>query len=257
MASTYSSLLRIELIANGEQAGTWGTTTNTNLGTLIETAIAGTASIDVTAGNVTLTTNDGSADQARCFILNVTGTPGTSRNIVAPSSSKTYVVKNGSDGAVVVKGSATTGVTIGVNQEAFVFWNGSDFELVGLVGPSGSTDNAFARFDGSSGKVLQNATGATLDDTGAASFTGSVAVAGTSSAGADVKLYEDTDNGTNYVALKAPASVASNLTLTLPSADGTSGQVIQTDGSGNLSFVTPSAGVTTGKAVALSMIFGF
>jgi len=257
MASTYSSLLRIELIANGEQAGTWGTTTNTNLGTLIETAIAGTASIDVTAGNVTLTTNDGSADQARCFILNVTGTPGTSRNIVAPSSSKTYVVKNGSDGVVVVKGSATTGVTIGVNQEAFVFWNGSDFELVGLVGPSGSTDNAFARFDGSSGKVLQNATGATLDDTGAASFTGSVAVAGTSSAGADVKLYEDTDNGTNYVALKAPASVASNLTLTLPSADGTSGQVIQTDGSGNLSFVTPSAGVTTGKAVALSMIFGF
>lgn len=257
MASTYSSLLRIELIANGEQAGTWGTTTNTNLGTLIETAIAGTASIDVTAGNVTLTTNDGSADQARCFILNVTGTPGTSRNIVAPSSSKTYVVKNGSDGAVVVKGSATTGVTIGVNQEAFVFWNGSDFELVGLVGPSGSTDNAFARFDGSSGKVLQNATGATLDDTGAASFTGSVAVAGTSSAGADVKLYEDTDNGTNYVALKAPASVASNLTLTLPSADGTSGQVIQTDGSGNLSFATPSAGVTTGKAIAMAMIFGF
>ena len=257
MASTYSSLLRIELIANGEQAGTWGTTTNTNLGTLIETAIAGTASIDVTAGNVTLTTNDGSADQARCFILNITGTPGTSRNIVAPSSSKTYIVKNGSDGAVVVKGSATTGVTIGVNQEAFVFWNGSDFELVGLVGPSGSTDNAFARFDGSSGKVLQNATGATLDDTGAASFTGSVAVAGTSSAGADVKLYEDTDNGTNYVALKAPTSVASNLTLTLPSADGTSGQVIQTDGSGNLSFATPSAGVTTGKAIAMSMIFGF
>ena len=257
MASTYSSLLRIELIANGEQSGTWGTTTNTNLGTLIEAAIAGTASVDVTSANVTLTANDGSSDQSRCMILNVTGTPGTSRNIVAPSSSKSYIVKNGSDGAVVVKGSATTGVTIGVNQEAFVFWNGSDFELVGLVGPSGSTDNAFARFDGTSGKVLQNASGATLDDTGSASFTGSVAVAGTASAAADVKLYEDTDNGTNYVALKAPASVASDLTLTLPSADGTSGQVIQTDGSGNLSFATPSAGVTTGKAIAMAMIFGF
>ena len=257
MASTYSSLLRIELIANGEQSGTWGTTTNTNLGTLIEAAIAGTASVDVTSANVTLTANDGSSDQSRCMILNVTGTPGVSRNIIAPSSSKSYIVKNGSDGAIVVKGSATTGVTIGVNQEAFVFWNGSDFELVGLVGPSGSTDNAFARYDGTSGKVLQNASGATLDDTGSASFTGSVAVAGTASAAADVKLYEDTDNGTNYVALKAPASVASNLTLTLPSADGTSGQVIQTDGSGNLSFATPSAGVTTGKAIAMAMIFGF
>lgn len=257
MASTYSSLLRIELIANGEQAGTWGTTTNTNLGTLIEAAIAGTASLDVTSADITLTTNDGSSDQARCFILNVTGTPGTSRNIVAPSSSKTYVVKNGSDGAVVVKGSATTGVTIGVGQEAFVFWNGSDFEAIGLVGPAGSTDNAFARFDGTTGKVLQNSTGATLADTGAASFTGSVAVAGTAAAAAAVTLYEDTDNGTNYVALQAPASVASNLTLVLPSADGTSGQVIQTDGSGNLSFATPSAGVTTGKAIAMAMIFGF
>ena len=257
MASTYSSLLRIELIANGEQAGTWGTTTNTNLGTLIEAAIAGTASLDVTSADITLTANDGSSDQARCFILNVTGTPGTSRNIVAPSSSKTYVVKNGSDGAVVVKGSATTGVTIAVGQEALIFWNGSDFEMVGLVGPASSTDNAFARYDGTTGKVIQNSTGATLSDTGAASFTGSVAVAGTAAAAAAVTLYEDTDNGTNYVALQAPASVASNLTLVLPSADGTSGQVIQTDGSGNLSFATPSAGVTTGKAIAMAMIFGF
>jgi hypothetical protein len=67
---------------------------------------------------------------------------------------------------------------------------------------------------------------------------GSVSIAGTSTAGADLKLYEDTDNGTNYVALKAPASVASNLTLTLPSADGTSGQALTTNGSGGLSFAT-------------------
>jgi hypothetical protein len=53
-----------------------------------------------------------------------------------------------------------------------------------------------------------------------------------------VEFFEDTDNGTNFVALQAPASVASNVTFTLPAADGTSGQVIQTDGSGTLSFVT-------------------
>ena len=76
---------------------------------------------------------------------------------------------------------------------------------------------------------------------------GSVSVAGTSTSGADLKLFEDTDNGTNYVALKAPASVASNLTLTLPSADGTSGQVLTTDGSGNLSFAAgaPPVGIGT------------
>ena len=80
-------------------------------------------------------------------------------------------------------------------------------------------------------------------------------VAGTSAAGANLKLYEDTDNGTNYVSLKAPNSIASNLTFTLPSADGSSGQALVTDGSGTLSF--GSAGITTGKSIAMAMIFGF
>lgn len=127
MASTYSPLLRIELIGTGEQSGTWGNTTNTNLGTLLEQSIAGTATIDVTSGNVTLTNNNGAADQARCMILNVTGTPGVPRNIIAPSSSKVYVVFNGSDAKITLKGSATTGVEIGVAKNAVVAWNGTDF----------------------------------------------------------------------------------------------------------------------------------
>jgi glycine cleavage system aminomethyltransferase T len=68
-------------------------------------------------------------------------------------------------------------------------------------------------------------------------------------------LAEDTDNGTNTVTLRAPASIASNFELRLPTADGTSGQAIVTDGSGNLSFGT--AGITTGKSIAMAMIFGF
>ncbi len=82
-------------------------------------------------------------------------------------------------------------------------------------------------------------------------------VAGTSAAGANLKLYEDTDNGTNYVSLKAADTIASNVTFTLPAADGTSGQVLQTNGSGTLSFTTPSSGISTGKAIAMAMIFGY
>jgi hypothetical protein len=255
MTINYTTLLGLAQPVTGTESGTWGTVVNDEITALVEQAVAGAATIDVTAGNVTLTDTAGASNQARCAILLVTGTPGTSRNIVAPSSSKLYVVKNGSDGAVVLKGSATTGVTIPVGVEAQCFWNGSDFELLGMSGPSSSTDNAFVRFDGTTGKVVQNSTGATLTDSGQAAFTGYVSVAGTSSSGSYLELYEDTDNGSNYIRLQAPANIASNLTFTLPSADGSSGQAIVTDGSGTLSFA--NAGISTGKAIAMAMIFGF
>jgi hypothetical protein len=127
MASTYSPLLRVELIGTGDQSGTWGLTTNENLGTILEDAIAGTATIDVTVSNVTLTNVDGAADEARCMILKVIGTPGTSRNIVAPSTSKVYVVINDSNNSIVLKGSATTGLTILSGDRLVAAFNGTDF----------------------------------------------------------------------------------------------------------------------------------
>ena len=83
---------------------------------------------------------------------------------------------------------------------------------------------------------------------------GNVEIKGNSSQAGTLRIFEDSDNGTNYVALQAPASVAANVTFKLPSADGTTGQAIITDGSGNLSFST-SPIVTTGKSIAMSMIF--
>jgi hypothetical protein len=71
---------------------------------------------------------------------------------------------------------------------------------------------------------------------------GIVTAEGTSTTQGRLRLGEDTDNGTNYVELQAAANIASNVTFTLPSADGTSGQVIQTDGSGALSFTSISGG---------------
>jgi hypothetical protein len=130
MASTYSPLLRVELPGTGDQSGTWGITTNTNLGTILEDAIAGTAALNVTAGNVTLTEVDGGADQSRCMILRVSGTPGTSRNIVAPALSKAYMVINGSDGDVVLKTSVSTGLTVTPGANVVAAYNGSDFVAI-------------------------------------------------------------------------------------------------------------------------------
>lgn len=88
-----------------------------------------------------------------------------------------------------------------------------------------------------------------------------LAVVGNATAGAEIRLPEDTDNGSNYVALKAPDTLAANLTLTLPTADGTSGQVLQTNGSGQLAFASSSSGtqqftssgsITAGQAVSLN-----
>ena len=259
MTINYTSLLGLAQPVTGTESGTWGTVVNDEITALVEQAVAGGVTVSVTAGDVTLTETDGVSNQARNAILLITGTPGTSRNVIAPSSSKVYIVRNGSDGAIVLKGngspSPTTGVTIPVGVEALCFWNGSDFEIAGMTGPSSSTDNAFARFDGTTGKVVQNSTGATLSDTGGATFTGSVDVSGTSTAASYLTLYEDTDNGTNYVRLQAPTAITADVTFKLPGADGSSGQAIVTDGSGNLSFGT--AGISTGKSIAMAMIFGF
>ena len=82
-----------------------------------------------------------------------------------------------------------------------------------------------------------------------------LSVTGTSTAGAEIRLPEDTDNGANYVALKSPNALSANLTFTLPTAYGSSGQVIQTDGSGNLSFATTS-GVSLDDVTSLAIALG-
>ena len=74
------------------------------------------------------------------------------------------------------------------------------------------------------------------------SVTTPFSIPGTASATGEIRLAEDTDNGTNYVGLKAPASISTNLSWTLPAADGTSGQFLSTDGSGALSWSSPAGG---------------
>ena len=106
----------------------------------------------------------------------------------------------------------------------------------------------------SSTKLQFNPSTGTLSTTVVAAPT--IQATGTSSSEGKLELYEDTDNGTNYVAFKAPAAIASNVTWTLPSADGTNGQVLQTNGSGTLSWTTGSGGVTKGQSIIFAMVFG-
>ena len=121
MASTYSSL-KFELIGTGDQSGTWGVTTNTNLGTAIEEAITGSADVAFSSADVTISlTNTNTAQTARNLRLNLTGTSGGARNLTVPDIEKFYIVKNALADTVTVKNSTggTYAVPAGVTAQVF------------------------------------------------------------------------------------------------------------------------------------------
>lgn len=111
MPSSYSSNLRFELIGTGEQAGTWGTTTNTNVGTLIEAAIAGAVSVSVTSANQALTAASGSADQSRAAMIRLTTTTTLPFAVYAPPVPKLYVISNESAYQATIYNSTALGNT--------------------------------------------------------------------------------------------------------------------------------------------------
>jgi hypothetical protein len=249
------------------------------LGTGVATALAvnvGSSGAPLVNGGVLGTPSSGTA-------TNLTGLPiSTGVSGLGTGVATALAVNVGSSGAPVVNGGAlgtpssgtatnltglplSTGVTgnlpvtnlnSGTSASASTFWRGDGVWSApagggDVTGPASSTDNAFTRFDSTTGKLLQNSTGATLSDTGAAVFTGALDVLGNSTAGSNIKLYEDTDNGTNYVAFKAPDTIAADVTWTLPAADGTSAQVLSTNGSGTLSWATAGSSqwTTTGSDI--------
>jgi len=131
MTTAYTSLLGLALPVDGELTGTWGQTVNNSITSLLDTAIAGTKTADVTSSDWTLTDIDGAdAGTARAAVLIPTGTNGaTTRSILAPNQSKIYVIINQATGSVDIKGvtGPTTGVTILSGKTSIVAWNGSDF----------------------------------------------------------------------------------------------------------------------------------
>lgn len=127
MASTYSNL-KIQLMATGENATTWGDVTNINLGTAIEEAIAGSADVTFASANVTLALADTNATQtARNVRLRCTGTTGGStRNLVVPSIEKPYIIKNDCADPILVKTAAGTGITVPTGKTMWVYVDGTN-----------------------------------------------------------------------------------------------------------------------------------
>jgi hypothetical protein len=126
MASTYSPL-KIELIGTGDQSGTWGVTTNTNLGTAIEEAITGTADVSFSSADVTLTlTNTNTSQTARNLRLNLTGTVGAAQNLIVPAIEKQYIINNTLGYDITVKNSTGTGVAVPAGKSMIVFNTGSN-----------------------------------------------------------------------------------------------------------------------------------
>jgi len=199
MPSTYNNL-GIQLMATGENAGTWGTKTNTNLDLIAETW--GYLAIDVASGDVTLAMTDGTAANGRNFILELTGTLAGNRILNIPATAgtgpvnieKAFLVldktnRSGSNFTLTFKVTSATGVIIPPQSNIFCYHNGTDILTSGMLSTRGSS-----------------------------------------------------------------ATLATQAQYTFPSADGSADEALITDGAGSISF--GAAGISTGKAIAMAMIFG-
>ena len=114
MTTSYSPSLKLALIGDGDQAGTWGDTTNNNLGTLLEQAITGVQTITMTDSNYPLSNLNGTADEARNAVIVVQGTNTAVRQVIAPLVNKLYTISNQTTGGFAVTFGGSTGTTVSI-----------------------------------------------------------------------------------------------------------------------------------------------
>ena len=234
MASSYSTDLKLELMVTGENAGTWGDITNTNLN-ILQQAIGGYQEVSIAGGAQTtaLVFSNGVISNGKNAVIKLTGTITGNQIVTIPDGiEKTYIIYNGTTGAftVQIKTVSGTGPTFATTDKGFksVFSDATNIVDVPLGVPGGSNTqvqfNSSGSFGGSANFVWDG-TNLVLDTEGA------------------LRLGDNA--GSAYVGLKAPATISGDTayTLTLPTATGTSGQVLSlSDGSGSLSFTTVSGG---------------
>ena len=276
MASTYTPL-GIELQATGENAGTWGTKTNTNL-QIIEQISGGFTQQSIAGGAQTtaLSVSDGSTGATLSHrMIEFTGTITGNQVVTIPLDVQTfYFLRNSTSGAYTVQFKYVSGSGSSVTFSA----TDKGDKLVFATADDGTNPNI---------KEL------TLDASGTVTETGTQTLTNKTLTSPKIGTSILDTNGNELFLLTATSSAVNQLTyanaatgnkpsltasggdtnigvsiqpkgsgtvtidaLTFPAADGSSGQILQTDGSGTLSFTTPSSGITTGKAIAMAIVFG-
>ena len=258
MANSTSANLKLTVQATGENSGTWGQITNTNL-LILEQAIGGYSSVALNATTgATLTYSNGALSNGKDAVIKLTGTITGNVNVVIPDSvEKTYIIENATSGsfAVTVKTSSGTGVTWSATDKGkkMVYSDGtnvvdtaftevsSDYspQLSGILDTNGNDiiiDNGGAIEDDSNNeyvKFVKTATAVNEVSVTNAAASGAPEISATG---------DDTD-----IDLKLTPKGSGNLVfdgIKFPNADGTVDQILTTNGSGVLSFVDNSGGTS-------------
>jgi hypothetical protein len=228
--AVYTNDLRLKEITTGDESGTWGTSTNTNLSLIAEALSFATEAVFDSDADKTTTVADGATDPARALYYKVTGsgTLSATRTLtIAPNTiSRVMFIENATTGSQSINISQGSGanVTIASGAAKIVYLDGAG-----------------------SGAAVVDAL--TLVDTFVKPSTNVSFTRINVTAAGEIRL-EDSSGG-EYVSLKAPSTVSSNVSFTLPDADGSNGQVLKTDGSGNLGFVSVN---TPGAAASFTQV---
>jgi hypothetical protein len=230
MASTYSAL-KIQLMATGENSGTWGNVTNDNLGVALEEAIVGSADVTFASGAVTLTlTNTNATQTARNLRLNLIGTSGGAQDLIVPAIEKVYIINNGCADTITVKNSTGTGIAVPAGKTMYVYNDGTNVvdaitHLTSLTlatslppGSGGTGVNSV----GTAGNVLTSNGTAWVSQAAAASNNASALTTGITAVNV---------GGTGATTLNAEAVVIGNSTNAVKFvAPGTTGNVLTSNG---------------------------
>ena len=273
MASTYTPL-GVELQATGENAGTWGTKTNTNL-QILEQISGGFTQKSIAGGAQTtaLTVSDGSTGAELAHrMIEFTGTITGNQIVTIPLDVQTfYFLRNSTSGAYTVQFKYASGsgdsFTFSATDkgDAIVFATANDSTNPDIdTLPSGNVTTTGTQTLTNKTLTSPKIGTSILDTNGNELFK----LTATSSAVNELTYANAaTGNKPTFTASGGDTNIGVSIqpkgsgtvtidALTFPAADGSSGQILQTDGSGTLSFTTPSSGISTGKAIAMALVFG-
>ena len=234
MPTSYTSVLRLAQPASGELSGTWGDVINNNITAMIEQAITGLATVAMADSNQTLTTANGSTDQSRCMMVECTGALTGSKNVVCPTATKLYVVKNSTTGGfgIVFKTTGGTGITVAASTTRIIYCDGTN--VVDALPVAAAATTATTATTLATPRAIYGNT-----------FDGSAALA---------QVIASTYGGTGNGWAKFTGPTTSEKTFTLPDSSSTivvQGGALGTPSSGTLTSCTglPPAGVTGTAAV--------